>query len=107
MNRVPAGSLIGQALMAPLNSRLNRFFGISRVKIDPRVVGAYDAPQAYLTIEQQISRDVTASISTNLSNSQQQIVRVEWNLNRQWSLVGIREHSTGAYSVEVMFRKIF
>jgi translocation and assembly module TamB len=107
MQQVPAGSLIGQALMAPLSSRLNRFFGISRVKIDPRVVGFYDTPQAYLTIEQQISKDVTASFSTNLSNSQQQLVRVEWNLNRQWSLAGVREHSTGAYIVEVLYRKIF
>jgi translocation and assembly module TamB len=71
------------------------------------VVGFYDTPQAYLTIEQQISKDVTASFSTNLSNSQQQLVRVEWNLNRRWSLAGVREQSTGAYIVEILYRKIF
>jgi translocation and assembly module TamB len=99
-------SLLGQAVAAPISSRLQRFFGVSRLKIDPTLTGLSAVPQARLTIEQQVSRNVTMTYVTNLSQANQQIMRLEWNINRNWSVVAVREEN-GVFGVDFFFKKRF
>lgn len=99
-------SLLGQAVAAPISSRLQRFFGVSRLKIDPQLTGLSAVPQARLTVEQQISRDVTLTYVTNLSQANQQIIRLEWDLSRTWSVVAVREEN-GVFGVDFFFKKRF
>lgn len=99
-------SLLGQAVAAPISSRLQRFFGVSRLKIDPQLTGLSAVPQARLTIEQQISRDVTLTYVTNLAQVNQQIIRLEWAMNRNWSVVAVREEN-GVFGVDFFFKKRF
>ena len=101
-----ANTLLGQALAAPLTSRLQRFFGVSRLKIDPQLTGVDTTPQARLTIEQQISRDITLTYVTNLSETKQQIVRLEWDVSRQWSVVAIRDEN-GVFAIDFLYKKRF
>ena len=99
-------SLLGQALAAPVSNRLQRFFGVSRLKIDPHLIGINAVPQARLTVEQQISRDVTLTYVTNLSYANQQIIRLEVDLSQDWSVVALREEN-GVFGVDFLFRKRF
>jgi translocation and assembly module TamB len=102
-----ANSLLGQALSAPISSRMQRFFGVSRVKIDPQLTGLEGTPQARLTVEQDVSRDVTVTFVTNLNRSPlQQIVQVMWNINRTWSALATRDEN-GLFSVEFQYKKSF
>jgi translocation and assembly module TamB len=104
---VEAGSsLIGQAANAQLSSRLQRFFGASRVKIDPTLTGVDNLPQARLTIEQQVSRDITLTYITNLNRTQEQLVRVQWDLNRNWSAIAVRDPN-GLFGLDFQFRTRF
>jgi translocation and assembly module TamB len=96
-------SLLGQAVAAPVSSRLQRFFGVSRLKIDPNLQNLDAVPQARLTIEQQISRDITLTYITNLADTNQQIVRFQWDLNRHWSLIAVREEN-GLFGVDFLYR---
>ncbi|MFB3776955.1 MAG: translocation/assembly module TamB domain-containing protein [Bryobacteraceae bacterium] len=104
--QIGASTLVGQALAAPVANRLQRFFGVSRIKIDPKLTGLGNNPEAQLTLEQQISRDITFTYVTNLAQEQQQLIRVEWNISRQWSILAVREE-TGLFSVEFQYRKQF
>jgi translocation and assembly module TamB len=99
-------SLLGQAVAAPISSRLQRFFGVSRLKIDPQLTGLSAVPQARLTIEQQISRDITLTYVSNLSQANQQIIRLEWDINRNWSVVAVREEN-GVFGVDFFWKKRF
>ncbi len=72
-------SLLGGALSGAVSARVERFFGASRIKIDPQMTGVDNIPQARITVEQSISRDVTLTLVTNLRQAQQQVVQVEWN----------------------------
>jgi translocation and assembly module TamB len=104
---VEAGSsLLGQAVNAQISSRLQRFFGASRVKIDPTLTGVDNLPQARLTIEQQVSRDITLTFITNLNRTQEQIVRMQWDLNRNWSAIFLRDPN-GFFGADFQFRKRF
>ncbi|MFN3324872.1 MAG: translocation/assembly module TamB domain-containing protein [Bryobacteraceae bacterium] len=101
-----ANTLLGQAITAPVSSRLERFFGVSRLKIDPMLTGVDNTPQARLTMEQQISPDITITYITNITRSQQQIVRLEWDMNRQWSVVAVRDEN-GMFGIDFLYRKRF
>jgi translocation and assembly module TamB len=97
-------ALVGQALNATVGSRVQRLFGVSRLKIDPNVGGALNAGLARVTVEQQVSNKLTLTYITNLNQSAQQIIQFEYNLNKDVSLVGVRDQ-TGVLSFDVLFRK--
>jgi translocation and assembly module TamB len=96
--------LVGAAVSAGINGRLQRFFGISRVRLDPQLTGIDNVPQARLTLEQQVSRDVTLTYITNLNRTQQQIVRVDWDISRTWSIVAVRDEN-GIFGLDLFFRR--
>jgi translocation and assembly module TamB len=96
--------IVGAAVSAGINGRLQRFFGISRVRLDPQLTGIDNVPQARLTLEQQVSRDVTLTYITNLNRTQQQIVRIDWDISRTWSVVAIRDEN-GIFGLDLFFRK--
>src|ERR1700730_11306592 len=100
-----SNALLGQAI-EPVSGRLQKFFGVSHIKLDPQLTDVTTIPQARLTLEQQISADVTLTYITNLAVTNQQIVRVEWDLNRKWSVVALRDEN-GAFSVDFQYRKRF
>ncbi len=99
-------SFLGHALTAPVSSRLQRFFGVSRIKIDPQLTGVENTPETHVTIEQQISREITLTYVTNLTRTQQQIVRIEWNFHPNWSFFAIRD-SNGVFGVDFVYRRRF
>jgi len=104
--QVGASALVGQAVAAPVAGRLQKFFGVSRIKIDPRLTGVENNPQARLTVEQQVNRDITVTFITNLAGTQQQIVRLEWNFNPQFSMVALRDED-GLFGIDFLYRKRF
>jgi translocation and assembly module TamB len=95
---------LGAAVSAGINGRLQRFFGISRVRLDPQLTGIDNVPQARLTLEQQVSRDVTLTYITNLNRTQQQIVRVDWDVSKTWSIVAVRDEN-GVFGLDLFFRR--
>lgn len=102
----PEGSLLSQALSAQLSSKAQRFFGASHVKIDPTMTGIDNTPQARLTFEQQVSKDVTMTYITNLNYTAEEIIRVQWDLNRNWSAIAVRD-ANGLFGIDIQYRKRF
>ncbi|HMD50776.1 MAG TPA: translocation/assembly module TamB domain-containing protein, partial [Bryobacteraceae bacterium] len=100
------GSLIGQAL-TPSTGRLQKLFGVSHIKIDPQVTDVTTVlPQARLTYEQQVSNAVTLTYIQNLAVANQQIVRLEWDVNKRWSVVALRDEN-GAFSIDFVYKRSF
>ncbi len=100
-----ANTVLGQAI-SPASNRLSKLFGITNIKIDPLVQGITNTPQARLTLEQQISRDITVTYVTNLSQTSEQIFRLEWALSQQYSIVALRDDN-GEFGIDIQYRKRF
>jgi len=100
------GGLISEAISEQLSSRLQRFFGASRVKVDPSVPGVEYLPEARLTVEQQVSKDVTLTYITNLNRTEEQIVQIQWDFSKRWSFIAVRE-ANGLFGVDFQYRKRF
>ena len=98
--------LINEALNSTLNSRLQRLFGASRVKVDPQGLAGETSlvrgPQ--VTIEQQVASNVTLTYSTNVTVSNQQIIQFEYNITRNISIVALRDWN-GVVSFDFKIRR--
>jgi translocation and assembly module TamB len=101
-----ASTLLGQAVGNPVSGRLQRLFGVSKLKIDPQITGASNTPQATLTLQQQITRDVTFTYIQDITQSNPTIVRVEWAINPHWSAIAGRDVN-GQVDVDLFFKKRF
>ncbi len=98
--------LINQALNSTVNSRLQRLFGASRIKIDPQGLASatniVHGPQ--VTVEQQVASNLTVTYSTNVSVASQQIIQVEYNVTRNVSIVALRDQN-GVVSFDIKIRQ--
>jgi len=98
--------LINEALNTAVSSRVQRLFGVSRIKIDPQGLtsetNVVRGPQ--VTIEQQVASNLTITYSTNVSVASQQIIQVEYNITRNISIVGLRDQN-GVVSFDVKIRQ--
>jgi translocation and assembly module TamB len=101
-----SNALLQQALTAPATGRLERFFGVSHIRLDPQLTDITTVPQARLSVEQQISKDVTLIYTTNLARTQEQLVQIEWDLSRKWSVVAVRDEN-GFFGIDFQYRKRF
>jgi translocation and assembly module TamB len=97
------GGLISEALSEQLTSRLQRFFGASHVKIDPSVPGVVYLPEARLTVEQQVSKEVTLTYITNLNRTEEQIVQIQWDFSKRWSAIAVRD-ANGLFGIDFQYR---
>jgi len=104
LNELTSNAVLEQALANAYSSRAQRLFGASRIKIDPQAAGVENNSNARVTIEQQVSDKVTLTFISNVSQSAQQIVQVEYNINRHLSVVAIRDQN-GVLSFDVRYRQ--
>jgi len=88
-----SNALLSQAADALVSSRMQRLFGVSRIKIDPQVGGLESNPIARVTLEQQVSDKVTLTYITNVTQSAQQVIQIEVHVNKRVSVLGTRDQN--------------
>ncbi|HLH19019.1 MAG TPA: translocation/assembly module TamB domain-containing protein [Bryobacteraceae bacterium] len=102
-----ASALLGQAIASPVTGRLQKFFGVSRLRIDPTLPGIEtNNPQARVTLEQQVTPDITFTYITNVTSTNPQVVRMEWAFAKRWSVVALREEN-GVFGLDFFYKKRF
>lgn len=99
--------IINQAINQAMGNRMQRLFGVSRIRIDPQGLTTETNPTArgpQVTIEQQFANNLSLTYSTNVSQSSQQIIEGEYYFNRNLSMVGTRDQN-GVVSFDVRVRQ--
>jgi translocation and assembly module TamB len=99
--------IINQAINSTVSSRMQKLFGVSRIKIDPQGLTTETNPTArgpQVTIEQQFANNVSLTYSTNVSQSSQQIIQGEYYFTRNISATGTRDQN-GVVSFDVRIRR--
>lgn len=102
-----SNAILGQALNSASTNRVQKLFGVSRIKISPELEGANTDttnPTAQVTIEQQVSRNITVTYITDLSRSAQQVIQMEYAINRNFSVIALRDQN-GVLSVDFRYRQ--
>ncbi|HLH38253.1 MAG TPA: translocation/assembly module TamB domain-containing protein [Bryobacteraceae bacterium] len=99
-------ALVGAAVANPVASRLQRVFGVSQLTIAPTFVSGTALPQARITLQQQVTQNVTFTYSQDVSQANSELVRIEWELAPQFSAVATRDEN-GVFSVDFFWKKQF
>jgi translocation and assembly module TamB len=106
-NSETSNAILSAALNATVSSRVQKLFGVSRIKIDPQGLTTETSPTQTgpaVTIEQQVKNNLTLTYTTNVAQASQQIIQVEYNVTRNVSIVGVRDQN-GVVSFDVRVRQ--
>ena len=68
-------ALLGGALNATVSNRVGKLFGGGSVKIDPAFVGTLGNSSARITVQQQLSRQLSVTYATNVNSTAQQLLQ--------------------------------
>ena len=103
-----ATALLSEAVSSGVGGRIEHLFGISHFRIDPFLAGTATESNASarVTIEQQITRDLTVTYSSNAASDQEQLIQVEYHVRRDLSVVFLRDIN-GTYGLDIKFVKHF
>jgi len=106
-----ASAILSEAVSSQLGGRVERLFGITRFRVDPGLaeVGSTSSSTnaaARVTVEQQVTRELTITYVSNVGSTQQQVIQVEYNLNRNVSIVALRDQN-GTFGIDIKFKKHF
>jgi translocation and assembly module TamB len=108
LNGTVSNALLGEALNTAVGDRVQKLFGVSRIKISPDYATTTTNPTAQVTIEQQVSKKITVTYITSLAQTtySQQAIQVEYQINRNVSVVGGRDlYGILSFDVKIRQRK--
>ena len=103
LSQMGQSAILGQAVANPLASRVQRVFGLSALKIDPSVAGVSGQPTAKVTLQQKIASNITFTYITDVTQTNSQIIRVEWAITPKFSAVALRDFN-GNVSVQMFYK---
>jgi translocation and assembly module TamB len=106
LQQMGESAIVSQAIASPVADRLQRVFGVSSLKIDPNFISGSQIPSARLTLQQQISGNIMFTYVEDLSQSNSEIIKVEFALNPRWSAVAMRDEN-GQFGVDFYYKKRF
>jgi translocation and assembly module TamB len=103
-----ATALLSEAISSGLGGRIEHLFGISHFRVDPFLAGTATESNASarVTIEQQVTRDLTITYSSNAASDQEQLIQVEFHVKRDLSVVFLRDVN-GTYGLDIKWVKHF
>jgi translocation and assembly module TamB len=99
-----SSALLGGALNATVSNRVGKLFGGGTVKIDPAFVGTLGNSTARITVQKQLSRQLSVTYATNVNSTAQQLLQAQYDLTPNVSLVVARDES-GVFSVVYKIRR--
>ena len=106
-----ASALLSEAVSSQVGGRLEKLFGITNFRVDPGLagVGSTGASQnaaARVTVQQQVTRNLTVTYVSNVGTTQQQVIQVEYNVDRNVSIVALRDYN-GTFGIDIKIKKRF
>jgi translocation and assembly module TamB len=99
-------AIVGRALADPVTNQLQRVFGVTQLRINPAFTSGSQLPEAQLSLQQQISNNLTFTYVTGLNTANAETVQVQWTFTPQWSAQALRDYN-GIFSVTLQYKRQF
>jgi len=108
-NPAPPGALGAQSLVASqvssqVTNRVEKLAGISQLSVDPVLGSSQQSPGARVAIQQHVTSKIFVTFATDVTSTQQQAIKIEYQLNRRASVSAVRDQN-GGFSFQTSFRK--
>lgn len=99
-------AIVGQAIANPVANQLQRVFGVTQLKINPTFAAGSQLPETQLSLQQQITKNLTFTYVTGLNTANAETIQVLWTFTPQWSAQALRDYN-GIFSVTLTYRRQF
>ena len=105
---VGASALLSEAVSSQLGGRIQRLFGVSHFSVGPSVatLNTQQNSIASVTIEQQVTPGLVVTYITDVTTTQYQVIQIEYTINREFSVVGLRDEN-GTFGLDVVRKTRF
>ena len=103
-----ATALLSEAISSQLGGRIQRLFGVSHFSVGPSVATLNNQQNsiASVTIEQQVTPGLVVTYITDVTTTQYQVIQIEYTINREFSVVGLRDEN-GTFGLDVVRKTRF
>ncbi len=107
-----ATALLSEAVTSQIGAPIEKLFGVTNFRIDPflasslATTGVTQTTEARVTIEKQVTHDLSVTYSTNAASNQQQVIEVDYAFRRNITIVALRDIN-GIYGVSIKFTNHF
>src|SRR6266849_3463072 len=85
-------------------NRVEKLAGISQLSIDPVLGSSQQSPGARVAIQQRVTSKIFVTFATDVTSTQREAIKFEYQANRRTSFDAIRDQN-GGFSFETTFRK--
>ncbi len=97
-------AILSGALNATVGSRVGKLFGAGSVKLDPSYTGTLGNSTARITVQEPLTNQLTLVFATNINESAQQLIQVQYQISDDTTLVATRDEN-GVFSIVYRLRK--
>ena len=97
-------AILSGALNATVGSRVGKLFGAGSVKLDPSYTGTLGNSTARITVQEPLTNQLTLVFATNINESAQQLIQVQYQISDNTTLVATRDEN-GVFSIVYKLRK--
>jgi translocation and assembly module TamB len=92
-----AESLLASQVSSQVTSRVEKIAGISRLSVDPVLAGngTQQNPGARVTIQQRVTGNIFVTFATDVTQTQNQVIQLQYNVTPRVMLSGTRDQNGG------------
>ena len=102
---VTAESAVASQAGGKLASQVQKLTGISQLTLNP-LAGNNSNPGSQLAIQQRVSGNILLTFSTDITNSQNESVQIQYQINKRVAVSVLRDEN-GGYGIDVHYRTVF
>ncbi len=102
--QIGESAIVGRALADPVTNQLQRVFGVTQLKINPAFASGSQLPETQITLQQQISNNVSFTYQTGLNTANAQTIQAVWTFTPQWSAQALRDYN-GIFSLTLIYKR--
>jgi translocation and assembly module TamB len=94
-NQQTAEQSIASAVSGQVTNRLQKIAGISYISVDPTLGIGQQNANATITVQQRVTSKIFVTFSTDVTNTQQQVIQLQYQATPTVSLSGTRDQNGG------------
>jgi translocation and assembly module TamB len=100
-----AESAVASQAGGQVASQVQKLTGISQLTLNP-LAGSNSNPGSQVAIQQRVSGNILLTFSTDITNSQNQSVQIQYQVNKKVTVSVLRDEN-GGYGIDLHYHKVF
>jgi translocation and assembly module TamB len=103
---VGAESMIASSVTGQITNRIEKVAGFSQLSVDPVLKDNQQNPGARVTIQQRVTGNLFVTFATDVTATEREIVKLEYQVSPKVSVSGVRDQN-GGFALDLRIHKVW